>query len=186
MQATAAGTQAIPSDENAATADKAIATGEKPIATDDKALAADLYALIMHLHRDCNPDLLEAVGTLELSLTQIKLLHHLEPGSELTLKQGAEAVHVSLPAASRLVDDLVNRGFIERHEDAEDRRMKRIRLTDHGRTVIARLNEARLTGLERFVATLNASERRALTQVLTKLLARDEIAASRPQVEAAR
>jgi DNA-binding MarR family transcriptional regulator len=156
-------------------------------AGEDKTLAADLYALVMHLHKDCNPDLLEAVGTLELSLTQIKLLHHLDaPGSELTLKQGAEAVHVSLPAASRLVEDLVSRGFIERHEDSEDRRMKRIQLTDHGRKVIARLNEARLIGLERFVGTLNASERRALTQLLSKLLAREAIAASRPQVESAR
>jgi DNA-binding MarR family transcriptional regulator len=154
---------------------------------EDKALAADLYALITHLHKNCNPDLLEALGTLELSLTQIKLLHQLEDSpSELTLKQGAEAVHVSLPAASRLVEDLVHRGLVERHEDIEDRRMKRIRLTDHGRRVITQLNAARLTGLERFVATLGASERRSLAQVLSKLLARDEIAASRPHVRAAR
>jgi DNA-binding MarR family transcriptional regulator len=149
-------------------------------------LAAGLHALITHLHKHCNVDLLEAVGTLELSLTQIKLLHHLaDATSQLTLKQGAEAVRVSLPAASRLVEDLVHRGLVERNEDPDDRRMKRIRLTDHGRIVIARLNAARLTGLEDFVATLSGSERRALAQALDKLLARQEIAASRPQVEAA-
>jgi DNA-binding MarR family transcriptional regulator len=154
---------------------------------EDKALAADLYALVNHLHKNCNSDLLEALGTVDLSLTQIKLLHYLDDTpTALTLKQGAEAVHVSLPAASRLVEDLVHRGLVERHEDAEDRRMKRIRLTGHGRVVITQLNAARLTGLERFVATLGSSERRALDQVLAKLLAREDIAASRPHVEVAR
>ena len=61
---------------------------------------------------------------------------------------------MSLPAASRMVDDLVRRGFVERHEDAEDRRMKRVRLTDDGGAVIRRLNAARLNGLEQFAQTL--------------------------------
>jgi DNA-binding MarR family transcriptional regulator len=147
----------------------------------DKALAADLYALIAHLHKNCNSDLFEAVGSLELSLTQIKLLHHLEDAShELTLKEGAELVHVSLPAASRMVDDLVQRGYVERHEDLDDRRMKRVSVTDDGLGVIARLNAARLIGLEQFVQGLSAAERRVLAQALAKLLARPEVAASRP------
>jgi DNA-binding MarR family transcriptional regulator len=169
----------------ATAAETQVGSGSDSAPPANSALAADLYALVRHLHKNCNPDLLEALGTLELSLTQIKLLHHLDDNpNELTLKQGAEAVHVSLPAASRLVEDLVHRGLVERHEDVEDRRMKRIHLTDHGRTVIARLDAARLTGVERFVATLSASERRSLGQVLSKLLTREEIAASRPQVEA--
>ena len=41
-------------------------------------LAGDLYAVVVYLHKNCNADLFEAVGALELTLTQIKLLHHLE------------------------------------------------------------------------------------------------------------
>ncbi len=152
------------------------------IGADTKTLAADLYAVIVHLHKNCNSDLFEAVGALELTLTQIKLLHHLEDAEhELTLKEGAELVHVSLPAASRLVDDLVRRGFVERNEDAEDRRMKRVRLTDSGRSVIRRLGAARLTGLERFAESLTDAERRALAQALSVLLEREDVAASRPE-----
>jgi DNA-binding MarR family transcriptional regulator len=170
-----------------ATATDGLHAPTKALSPEDKELAADLYALIAHVHKNCNAELLEAVGGLELSLTQIKLLHHLEHATrELTLKEGAEAVHVSLPAASRLVDELVNRGLVARHEDVEDRRMKRIRLTDQGRFVITRLNAARLTGLEQFVSNLNPSEREQLGEVLTTLLARDEIAALRPQLEPAR
>jgi DNA-binding MarR family transcriptional regulator len=159
-----------------------MATDKRP-RVENKALASDLYALVAHLHKNCNSDLFEAVGTLELSLTQIKLLHYLEEEApqELTLKQGAELVHVSLPAASRMVDDLVRRGFVERHEDVDDRRMKRVSITAQGRSVIGRINAARLSGLEQFVEGLTAGERRALAQALSKLLERPEVAASRPE-----
>jgi DNA-binding MarR family transcriptional regulator len=144
-------------------------------------LGADLYALVVFLHKNCNSDLFEAVGALDLTLTQIKLLHHLDDAdNELTLKEAAEAVLVSLPAASRTVDDLVRRGFVERNEDTEDRRMKRVRLTAAGRAVILRLNAARLSGLVEFTDTLTKTERHQLSRALSALLAREEIAACRP------
>ena len=100
------------------------------------------------------------MGLLELSITQLKLLHQLElAGRELTLKEAAERVLLSFPAASRTVDDLVRRGIVERHEDVEDRRMKRVGLTAQGRRVIRTVNEARLNGLEQFTKTLNDDER---------------------------
>ena len=143
-------------------------------------LAEDLYAVVVFLHKNCNSDLFEAVGALDLTLTQIKLLHHLEDATEpLSLKRAAELVLVSLPAASRTVDDLVRRGYVERHEDAEDRRMKRVSLTDAGRWVIRKLNAARLSGLEEFAGTLTDDERSALASALAKLLERPDVAASR-------
>jgi DNA-binding MarR family transcriptional regulator len=144
------------------------------------ALAGDLYALVVHMHKNCNADLFEAVGALELTLTQIKLLHHLDDTPcQLTLKDAAELVHVSLPAASRTVDDLVRRGFAAREEDAEDRRMKRVSITGPGRSVIRRLNGARLIGLQQFVDNLTETERDALAGALGQLLQRPEVAACR-------
>jgi DNA-binding MarR family transcriptional regulator len=155
-------------------------TPESDVANDT--LAADLYAVIVYVHKNCNSDLFEAVGALELTLTQIKLLHHLEDQErELTLKEAADLVLISLPAASRTVDDLVRRGFVERHEDVEDRRMKRVGLTDAGRAVIRRLNAARLNGLEQFTQTLSDAERVKLSAALAQLLDRDEISACRPE-----
>jgi DNA-binding MarR family transcriptional regulator len=146
------------------------------------ALAGDLYALVIYLHKDCNSDLFEAVGALDLTLTQIKLLHHLEQAAQpLTLKEAAGLVLVSLPAASRLVDDLVRRGFVERHEDLEDRRMKRVSLTADGSAVIRRLNAARLSGLQGFIEKLTDPERELLGAALSKLLERPEVADCRPE-----
>jgi len=163
---------------NGTAATGTVATGTAPAAD----LAQDLYALIVFLHKACNSDLFEAVGALELTLTQIKRLHHLEEQPrELTLKEAADLVMISLPAASRTVDDLFRRGFVERQEDTEDRRMKRVWLTDAGRAVIRRLNAARLSGLEQFTQTLTEAERRKLAGALSKLLERDDVAACRPE-----
>ena len=145
------------------------------------ALASDLYALIVFLHKNCNADLFAAVGELDLSLTQVKILHHLEERDrDLTVKDLAELIPVSLPAASRAVDELFRRGLVDRNEDAADRRMKRVRVTDAGRSVSAKLNAARFSGVERLAATLGPDERDALTRALDVLLMREEIAACRP------
>jgi DNA-binding MarR family transcriptional regulator len=145
-------------------------------------LAADLYALVVYLHKSCNADLFAAMGVLELTITHIKLLHQLELATgELTVKQAAELLPLSLPATSRTVDDLVRRGMVHRHEDTEDRRMKRIQLTDKGRAVIRRVNAARLVGLEQFTETLNDDERRLVSGALSELLRRDDVAACRPE-----
>ncbi len=161
---------------------QATQTADIAAPSQDTLLAGDLYALIVFVHKHCNADLFEALGALELTLSQVKLLHHLEDQPrELTLKEAAELIHVSLPAASRMVDDLVRRGFALRREDEEDRRMKRVCLTEGGRTVIRRLNAARLSGLEQFTKTLTTPERRSLAAALSRLLEREDVAACRPE-----
>ena len=111
-------------------------------------LAVDIYALIVYLHKQCNNDLFEAVGSLELSLSPDQAAGPSgRLSGDLRSRRPPSSSHVSLPAASRLVDDLVRRGFVERNEDAEDRRMKRVRLTEDGSAVIRRLNAARFRGL---------------------------------------
>lgn len=126
--------------------------------------------------------LLEALGDSDLSLTQVKVLCHLERDErELTLKDLAERLPISLPAASRAVDELVHRGFVERNEDSLDRRMKRVRVTESGRAVRMRVDASRLIGLQQFAANLDPDERTILAAALSKLLEREEIAAFRPK-----
>lgn len=143
-------------------------------------LGGGLYALITYLHKSCQADVFEAVGALELTMTQIKVLHHLDQHDRsLTVKEAAEVVSLSLPAASRAIDDLVRRGFAQRQEDLADRRMKQVSITDQGRAAIRRLNAARLRGLEEFVETLSSQQRTRLSSALAKLLERPDIAACR-------
>lgn len=143
-------------------------------------LGGDLYALITYLHKSCQADVFEAVGALELTITQIKVLHHLDQHERsLTVKEAAEVASLSLPAASRAIDDLVRRGFAQRQEDLADRRMKQVSITEQGRAASRRLNAARLRGLEEFVETLSSQQRTRLSGAIAKLLERPDIAACR-------
>ena len=143
--------------------------------------ARDLYALLVHLMKASQPDVFRALGGLELSLTQIKALHLLEiAGGEMPLGRLAESLGVSLPAASRSVDGLHGRGLVERREDPDDRRLKRVRVREEGFAIVRALHEARLAGIEQFVAELEPDVRDRLAAALAPLAAHPAIARCRP------
>jgi DNA-binding MarR family transcriptional regulator len=52
-----------------------------------------------------------------------------------TLTEVADLLGVSKQAAIKVVDEMEARGFLERHPDRDDRRVKVLRLTDKGRKV---------------------------------------------------
>ena len=65
--------------------------------------------------------------------------------------------------------------LVSRSEDAVDRRIKRIALTDAGRDKIARLNAARRGGLLQFVSTLSDEERERFHRALAPVLGRPDV-----------
>jgi DNA-binding MarR family transcriptional regulator len=152
------------------------------VQADRLALTRDMYALVSYLMRSSNVGAFNLIAELELSFTQIKALCAMDVDNEnRSVKALAESMHVSLPAMSRAVDGLYERGFVDRKEDPVDRRMKRIRLTEAGRTITSSLNEARLTAMQEFLLALSDEEAHALTQALSLILeSRAEIAELRP------
>ncbi|HVS28754.1 MAG TPA: MarR family transcriptional regulator [Solirubrobacteraceae bacterium] len=143
-------------------------------------LARDIGAFFVYIQRTSGQDFLQAVDELDLSLTQVKALHMLAAiRDERSLKALAQQLSISLPAASRAIEGLHQRGLIERHEDTEDRRMKRVRISDKGANVVDDLSEARHADLARFVETLSGTERKRLAAALAPVLARTDVAACR-------
>jgi DNA-binding MarR family transcriptional regulator len=151
-------------------------------ATDREALKRDLYALAYHLLRRANVSTFNAVADLDLSFTQIKALCALDAdGDERSVGALAESLGSSLPAMSRAVDGLFERGLVGREEDPADRRMKRVRLTPAGRQVPAALSEGRLSALQELIDSLAEEEAQTLGDALALVLERhEEIAACRP------
>jgi DNA-binding MarR family transcriptional regulator len=137
--------------------------------TDARTLAfalADIYVQAMRSTR-----LIGEFQRLDLSFTQFKALSAVTEG-ELTVKVLAERLGLSLPGASRAVDHLVRRGLVDRREDANDRRCKRLSATEAGREMIGRLDEARLAVLETFAEGLDPAQREQLLVALTPILER--------------
>jgi DNA-binding MarR family transcriptional regulator len=135
-----------------------------------KELAAELLDLWAHLMRGSSQQMFVVLGELELSMTQMKTLSMLDDClEEVSVKELSERLALSLPATSRTVDGLLRRGLLSRHEDAEDRRVKRVRLTDDGRSVVQRIVTARLQGLESYASTLSDDQRAQLMAALLEL-----------------
>ena len=153
-------------------------TAEHPeLSDEDLRLSEHLYGLLRFLLIGHGGDYVRAVGELELSLTQLRALHVLVYGVEQTsLKDLADRLGLSLPAVSRSIDGLVQRGLVTRAEDAEDRRMKQVRATPAAPELLERLTELRLAGIEQFVATLAPRERQRLAAALVPIAQREEIA----------
>jgi DNA-binding MarR family transcriptional regulator len=135
-----------------------------------KELAGALLELWSHLMRGSSQQMFAILGELDLTMTQMKTLGMLDDCvDEVSVKELSERLGLSLPATSRTVDGLLRRGLLSRHEDTEDRRIKRVRLTDDGREVVKRMSTARLQGLEAYAATLSDEQRAALLAALADL-----------------
>jgi DNA-binding MarR family transcriptional regulator len=132
-------------------------------------LMAPLWA---HLNRRSSADLFRMVAELDSSFSQVKMLFLLEDGGEHALKDLATALGLSLPAASRAVDGLIQRGYVTRREAATDRRSRIIALTDDGRAVVERVMRARLQTLEAFADELTPEERDGLYTALLPIVER--------------
>jgi long-chain acyl-CoA synthetase len=82
-----------------------------------------------------------ALGTVELSLPQYRLLAYLD-GGEAAASVLAGDLAVTRPSITALVDGLVARSLIERRADDADRRRVTHLLTDAGRALLQQADEA--------------------------------------------
>jgi DNA-binding MarR family transcriptional regulator len=151
------------------------------LAADVVGLVDSVLAFLGYAQKSSGEDFFRMVGELELSLSQLKLLMVLSRFGEQPLKDLAEKLSLSLPAASRAVDGLHRRDMVVRREDDEDRRQKRIAITDTGEAIVERLSAARLAGIETFIATLTTDEQENLARALAPIVAREEVAACIPK-----
>jgi DNA-binding MarR family transcriptional regulator len=106
------------------------------------------------------------------SFSQVKMLFLLEDGREHSIGEIAAALDLSLPAASRAIDGLYEKGYVTRRESDEDRRSRLVALTEHGREVVGRVVAARLQTLDRFTEELSPDERRRLLDAVLPIVER--------------
>jgi DNA-binding MarR family transcriptional regulator len=141
-------------------------------------LAEELLGVVGYVMKSGQADALRAAAGLDLSLSQLRVLHVLEAADrELALHELAVAVGLSVPTTGRAVDGLVREGLVTRREDAADRRVKRLATTDRGREVVLRLIAARREAVGRIAETLSDDERAALSAALAPVLARPDVQA---------
>ncbi|MFC4425701.1 MarR family winged helix-turn-helix transcriptional regulator [Deinococcus navajonensis] len=107
---------------------------------------------------------------LDLSFSQMTALHQLRAGGGITVTELSARTRLSVPAASHLVERLVQRGLAGREENPGNRREKLVRLTPAGLEVLGSMDRNFVTGYVSTFAPLQPATVRAATQTLMALL----------------
>ena len=79
----------------------------------------------------------------QLTMPQLAALHLLDQHKQMRIGELAEQLLLPLPAASRMASEMVAKGFVEREEDAADRRAKTLSLTPQGSALMEVVNQRR-------------------------------------------
>ena len=104
-----------------------------------------------------------------LSFSQISILMRLVHGGNAGVSEIGGQLGVTNAAASQAVDRLVQLGLIERTEDPEDRRAKRLALTQKGRALVEKGVRARSQWIESLTDALTPEQQNVIVSALTLL-----------------
>lgn len=144
------------------------------IPTDDP-IAQDILRSIRQLVRGISIHSKQLLREVGLTIPQVVCLRAIEKltadGVEITMAEVSEAVHLSAPTVSRIIERLLAAGLVARERSPTDRRKVRISLTVSGRERVATLptplQETFLEGLYE----LSLDQRKALLASLRCLVA---------------
>lgn len=114
----------------------------------------------------------------EMSIVEFGAIHLLLRGKPLRINELADGLAQPLPATSRIVSTLVERGLVERHEDPDDRRAKVLTLTPAGRTLIEGLAQSLVAEVGVALSNIEGDVRDTMRPVFEMLVARETGAAS--------
>jgi len=105
-----------------------------------------------------------------LSLAQYHVLEPLGTGPR-TNRELAELAGISAPTATRIVDGLLERGWVSRVADPTDRRAVVISLTDTGRAALAKKQREYLASRRQIADALDPHEQQVAAGLLRRLAA---------------
>lgn len=145
----------------------------KPTASSVESVTDDVMGFLAYLKKSGEAHILGVAAELDLSFSQLRALFVLaDCQAELAVHELAERLGVSMATAGRAVQALATAEMVTRREDEQDRRVKRIRLTEPGRALVAGFVHAHREAVRDCVESLTDSERKRLSDALAPILAR--------------
>ena len=122
---------------------------------------------------------------LDLTASQLRVIVFLAFPGPVTISELAKFVRIGNPAASILVQQLVQQELVERSEDAKDRRRTLVHLTERAAELMRGRREEREAKFRRWLSPLGDDELAGLLHGIGPLvkIMRAEQASSDPDVE---
>ena len=110
-------------------------------AVDADSLAKAFVSLIPQMMGSLRRHLRTAEGG-DLRVGEFRMMMAIAMSPELSISNAAEVMGLTLPSASKVADELVRAGFIQRREDRHDRRRSLLSLTPAGVAVLRTVQQA--------------------------------------------
>lgn len=109
-----------------------------------------------------------------LSMPQMTALFRIRKDSQCGVTEIGDHLGISSAAASQMLERLVKQGYVDRSEDPDDRRGKKLALTETGDTVVKEGLDARQGWLSELAARFDGDEARIVGQALDLLVERSK------------
>jgi DNA-binding MarR family transcriptional regulator len=106
----------------------------------------------------------------DLTFTQLRGLSVLARRQPLRMSDLAEALGMTAASASALIDRMVQRGFVTRRSDPDDRRTVLVELSRRGQRILDIMERGSSDHFTRMIEKMTASERDALATTLQAFL----------------
>ena len=128
-----------------------------------------LVEVLFDISRFMKQEMSYTTNLTHLSILQIQTLIFLSQNKKVPMSDIADYFHIELSSATSLVNKLFEQKLIERHTDADDRRLVRISVTSEGKTLLKQAMCERRKKLEKILSFLSEKERFDLLTILETL-----------------
>ncbi|HSW58293.1 MAG TPA: MarR family transcriptional regulator [Dehalococcoidales bacterium] len=106
---------------------------------------------------------------LNLTLAQLKSLFFIASKEKTNFKKLAEALGVTPPNVTGIIDRLVEQGLVTRTENPEDRRIMLLQATETGHQLLVNLRERTINQMSQVLSYLNIEELEMQIRILKDL-----------------
>lgn len=118
--------------------------------------------------------LVEALATHDLRLPHFAVLTALSDFGPLPQHELADRLAINRSHLVGYLDEIEQRGLVQRERDSQDRRRQHVALTASGRTRLRRLHDVALRSQAQFLQSLTEDERETLVTLLRRVLDADD------------
>lgn len=131
-----------------------------------------VIALLPDLEKAFRTDEPQEVLHMDICLPEIFVLKELSSKEEPTMSELGRSISMDPSTLTRTVDKLVEKEFVVRKPDPEDRRVVRVTITAEGRKIINRFEVQRKKHIESILRQMTSQERKDLLKIFKTLHSR--------------
>ncbi len=139
--------------------------------TDNKELLIDdILSLADRLFRHLFPTVPQNLLSLDVTMPQLKIMLILYLHGPARMSDIAAGLEVTLPTSTSLVDRLVEKNFVVRENQTDDRRVVLCRLSETGQKAIAGIWASTGTNSRKLLEALDVEKLKLFVEVLEAML----------------